>query len=204
MLTRSGHIHSHKPPRSPDALHLPQYHRFFPKAHHLFRVDQGKPRLVQISSPSLRGFSQPLTPTRCQCREALLPAASEGSALCAASDRDRQVAELRRRSASTASQCRAPTKPLPQQSGREFTSTNSASGTADAALQTVSAGPALPVGACVHLRTLPSTTPSNDGRPLPGLACHRIQGLAAGDVCQSGGIITPWVLVLGSNATVSG
>ena len=73
-----------------------------------------------------------------------------------------------------------------------------------AALQIVSAGPALPVSARVHLRTLPSSTSSNGGRPLPGIACHGIQGLAAGDVWQSGGIITPWVLVLGSNATVSG
>ena len=58
-----------------------------------------------------------------------------------------------------------------------------------------------PVGACNHLWTLPPTTPSNGGQPLPVLACQGIQSLATGDVCPGGGIIQSWILVFGSNAT---
>jgi hypothetical protein len=58
-----------------------------------------------------------------------------------------------------------------------------------------------PVGACIHLWTLPPTTPSNGGQPQPVLACQGIQGLATGDVCPGGGIIKSWILVFGSNAT---
>jgi DDE domain len=94
-------------------------------------------------------------------------------------------------------------EPLLEQQGRELTSAHSASEAADATLQIIFAGPAISAGACIHLWTLPPTTPSNGGQPLPGLACPSIQGLATGDVCASGGIITLWIPALRSNATIS-
>jgi len=57
-------------------------------------------------------------PAQCQSRQALLPQAAEGLAICAARDRDGQAQELRRREAQGAAPYRAPAKPLPQQPGR--------------------------------------------------------------------------------------
>jgi hypothetical protein len=77
-------------------------------------------------------------------------------------------------------------------------------GGSDTALKVVSAGPVISVSARLHPRTLPSATPSNNSQPLPSLACHGIQGLAAGEVCQSGSIVTLWIFVLLSTAAVNG
>ncbi len=131
------------------------------------------------ASPRGRG-SGICPPARCPA--APLPAASEGSALSVASNRDRQVAELPRRSASTVSQrC----------------------GAADATLQITFPGPARPLSACDHLWTLPSTTPSDVCRPLPRVTCHGFQRLEAGDAFQIGGLTTSQIRASGSNAVVS-
>ena len=96
----------------------------------------------------------------CQSRQALLQAPAEATGLCAAGDRDRQAAKLRRGKAPPASRRRASTEPISEQSRRKLTSTDTASGTADATVQITRAGPGLPVRSRIHPWPLPPTTRS--------------------------------------------
>jgi transposase-like protein len=107
---------------------------------------------------------------------------AERSSVRAAGDRDRQIAQLRCRSASIASWRRASTKPISEQSGRELTSTDTTTRAANATVQIVPASPGLPLRPRIHLRSLPSpSTPTCN----PHLSRHpvgRFQDLASRDV----------------------
>ena len=121
-------------------------------------------------------------PARCQRREALLQAASEGFAVRPAGDRDRQAAELWCRSASTASRRRAPTKPISEQSGRELASADATTRAADATVQIVRTSAGLPLRSFIHLRPLPSTSTSTCS-PCPSRdPVGRFRNLAPGDM----------------------
>src|ERR1700733_5880551 len=89
-------------------------------------------------------------PARCQRREALLQAASEGFAVWAAGHRDRQAEKLWCGAAPPASRRRAPTEPLSQQSRRELTPTDATPRAADATVQPARSGPALPLRSRLH------------------------------------------------------
>ena len=121
-------------------------------------------------------------PARCQRRESLLQAASEGFAICTAGDRDRQAEELWRGLASTAFGRRALTKPISEQSDRQLASTDATTRAPDAAVQIDRAGPGLSLRSLVHLRSLPSSsTPTS----RPCLSCDsvgRFQTRASGDL----------------------
>src|SRR5271166_1187392 len=119
---------------------------------------------------------------RCHGRQAILQAPAERSAICAASDRDRQTEKLRRGEAPPASRRRASPKPISEQSCRELTSADTAPRTADATVQIARAGPGLPLRSRVHPWPLPSTPPSPGRRYI---SCKQVRGiwcLAPGDV----------------------
>ena len=107
---------------------------------------------------------------RCQCRQALLQAPADGPGLCAAGDRDRPAEQLRRGEAPPASRRRAATKPISEQPRRKLTSTDAASGTADATVQIARAGPGLTVRSRIHPWPLPPTPPSDAYRVLRSVA----------------------------------
>ncbi len=113
---------------------------------------------------------------------ALLQTASEGVAIRPAGDRDRQAEELWRRSASTASRRRAPTKPISEQSGREFASADATTREADATVQIVRTSARLPLRSFLHLRSLPSTSTPTCSSCIPRDPVGRFQNLAPGDM----------------------
>ena len=139
-------------PRPRDKWHMDEvFIRIQGVQHYLWRAVDQEGVVLDISC----------RPARCQRREALLQAAAEGSAIRPASDRDRQAAELWRRSASTTSRRRAPTKPISEQSGRELASADAPTRAADATVQIVRTSARLPLRSFLHLRPLPSkSTPT--------------------------------------------
>jgi hypothetical protein len=127
-------------------------------------------------------------PPRCRGGEALLQAAAEGSAVCAAGPGHRQARQLRGGEARVDAKRRTPQEPLPEQSRRELASTDAAPRTADAALQVSTTSPALPICTRLHLWPLSSTTPSDDRAEVSGGSFCGLQGLEPGDVRPDGSI----------------